>query len=312
LSITNPVDIVRYDWFDARRDRKVPVKIYYPRAAAAPGVGPFPIIIFSHGLGGSREGYEYLGQYWAAHGFVSVHVQHPGSDDGVWRGVPWSEIMPRMRQAAASVANATNRPLDLSFAIDQLAGLNTGDSPLRDRLDLRRIGVAGHSFGAYTTLAIAGEVFVTPAGRQFSFADPRVKAAIAMSAPVPGRLANNSSKLDVAFGKISMPILHLTGTKDVSPIGETEAEDRRLPFDHIHGVDQFLLTFNGADHMLFSGRSRSLSPAQEKLFQEYTCEISTAFWNAYLKDDPAAKAWLMNDFKNELGTGGVFETKQGQ
>src|ERR1700744_4715141 len=85
VSATNPVAIVRYDWFDARRQRAVPVKIYYPRT----GAGPFPVIIFSHGLGGSREGYEYLGQYWAAHGYVSVHVQHPGSDDGLWRNVPW-------------------------------------------------------------------------------------------------------------------------------------------------------------------------------------------------------------------------------
>src|SRR5437762_9936135 len=75
------VEVLRYDWLDKKRQRKEPVKIYFPKTAD----GPFPIIIFSHGLGGSREGYEYLGRYWASHGYVSVHVQHLGSDNAVWQ-----------------------------------------------------------------------------------------------------------------------------------------------------------------------------------------------------------------------------------
>jgi predicted dienelactone hydrolase len=54
-----PVASIRYTWHDTARDRDVPVKIYYP----ATGAGPFPIIIFSHGLGGNREGYEYHGNH---------------------------------------------------------------------------------------------------------------------------------------------------------------------------------------------------------------------------------------------------------
>src|SRR5947208_9251342 len=51
------VTAVLLDWRDASRSRPVPVKIYAP----ATGAGPFPVIVFSHGLGGSRNGYEYLG-----------------------------------------------------------------------------------------------------------------------------------------------------------------------------------------------------------------------------------------------------------
>src|SRR6266487_2307473 len=51
-----PTDFVRVDWHDAARNRDVPAKIYFPAASA----GPFAVIIFSHGLGGTREGYEYL------------------------------------------------------------------------------------------------------------------------------------------------------------------------------------------------------------------------------------------------------------
>src|ERR1700722_1072373 len=77
------VQTVRYDWHDSKRDRDIPVKIYFPKT----GEGPFPVIIFSHGLGGSREGYAYLGNHWASHGYISVHVQHLGSDSAVWQDV---------------------------------------------------------------------------------------------------------------------------------------------------------------------------------------------------------------------------------
>src|SRR6185369_13262736 len=77
------VAVTRYDWVDAaRNNRPVPVKIYAPEK----GAGPFPVIVFSHGLGGSREAYEYLGRHWASHGYVVAHVQHEGSDDQVWKG----------------------------------------------------------------------------------------------------------------------------------------------------------------------------------------------------------------------------------
>jgi len=111
---TFAVDSVLYNWHDSARDRDVPVRIYYP----ATGNGPFPVIIFSHGLGGSRDGYEYLGRCWGSHGYVSVHVQHIGSDAAVWQDSIFK--MRAMRQAAADLANAVNRPKDVSFAIDQM------------------------------------------------------------------------------------------------------------------------------------------------------------------------------------------------
>lgn len=302
LSTTNPVEVVRYDWFDAKRDRKVPVKIYVPKS----GKGPFPVIIFSHGLGGSREGYEYLGRFWAGHGYVSVHLQHPGSDSAVLRGTNAVQIVVNLRKAAANPENAVNRPLDVSFAIDRLQNLNREEPPLEHRLDLDHIGMAGHSFGAFTALAIAGEVFGIPGGKEISFADSRVKAALVMSPPVPV----NKSELDRDFGKIKIPCLFMTGTEDFSPIGDTRPEDRRLPFDHIRGADHFLLTLNGGDHMVFSGRQRLRGGENDRLYHRFICESSLAFWDAYLKQNPKAKAWLMGEgFKDELGAKGTFEER---
>src|SRR5581483_2551842 len=52
-----PTDFVRFDWHDDKRNCDVPVKVYFPTGEAK----PLPVIVFSHGLGGTREGYEYLG-----------------------------------------------------------------------------------------------------------------------------------------------------------------------------------------------------------------------------------------------------------
>ena len=294
---TNAVEIFRANWHDAKRNRDVPVKIYFPK-----GAGAFPVILFSHGLGGSREGYEYLGRYWASHGYVSVHLQHLGSDSAVWQDSSLTNLMSNMRRAAANPKNVEDRPADVSFAIDELEKLNREDTGFKNRFDLSRIGVAGHSFGAFTTLAIAGELFILPGGREISFADPRVKAAIAMSAPTPVR----KDTLDRAFSKIKIPVFHMTGTEDNSPIGNTRPEERREPFDHTRGADQFLLTFTGGDHIVFSGRS---AVPKEEQFKKLICESSTAFWNAYLKGDAGSKWWLTNIFKAVLAGDGTFEMK---
>lgn len=190
------VAFVRYEWHDVARDRDVPVKIYYP----ATGSGPFPIIIFSHGLGGSREGYEYLGRYWAGCGYVSVHMQHLGSDDGVWKNAGgYAAAMEAMRKSVADISNAINRAGDVSFTIDQVLKLNTAaDSPLRGKLDTAEIGMSGHSFGGWTTTAVAGEDFGP--GKP-SLDEPRIKAAVAMSASVPPL-----TEREHAFEKVTIPI----------------------------------------------------------------------------------------------------------
>jgi predicted dienelactone hydrolase len=296
------VGSVSYDWKDQKRNRQVPVKIYFPIGAH----GPFPVVIFSHGLGGDREGYGYLGQHWASHGYVSVHVQHLGSDSALWENKPFDQIMPSFRKAAANLENAKNRPPDISFAIDQLEKLNQQDPRLKHLLNLQKIGVAGHSFGAWTTLAVAGQVFTRPNGEQVSMPDPRVKAIIPMSAP----MSPSMKDADAAFAKIKLPCLHMTGTLDSSPIGETTVEERRIPFDHMRGADEFLITFNGGDHMIFSGRGMLPGGDKDETFQSYIAMSSIAFWDAYLLGDAKAKAWLKNGgLKSALGDEGKLEVK---
>jgi len=72
-----------FDWVDEARRRPVPVRLYLPNQDPSKQA---PLVVFSHGLGGSRNGYSYFGSYLAQHGVASLHLQHVGSDRSLWFG----------------------------------------------------------------------------------------------------------------------------------------------------------------------------------------------------------------------------------
>ena len=149
-----------------------------------------------------------------------------------------------MKLAAADPRNAVNRTKDVSFAIDELARMNERDGVLPGRMYLKRIGVAGHSFGGHTALSIAGMNYSR--GKLGDGRDERVNAAIQMSAPAASKRVRT-----YAYDSVAIPVFHMTGTKDESPINSTTAEDRRIPYDHSKGEACFL-NFDGGDHAVFS------------------------------------------------------------
>jgi hypothetical protein len=102
----------------------------------------------------------------------------------------------------------------------------------------------------------------------------------------------------------------MTGTRDDSPIGATKAKDRRLPFDHIHEADQYLVIFTGGDHMTFSNRERFPKRTKEAAFHELIQAATTVFWDAYLKDAKPATAFLADGgLQRLLGKEGTLEKK---
>ena len=68
---------------DAPCRRTIPLLIYL-----GSDMTPAPLVLFSHGLGGSRQNNAFLGRHWAARNYVAVFLQHPGSDESVWQGKP--------------------------------------------------------------------------------------------------------------------------------------------------------------------------------------------------------------------------------
>lgn len=273
-------------WVDTARQRPVPLKLYYP----AGDESPLPVIVYSHGLGGSREGCAYLGHFWASHGFLSVHPQHHGSDEQVWRG----KLRPRAAIKASfdDPQNLVDRVADLRFVLDSLESHAARQTPLGRRIDNSRIGIAGHAF-VLAALVIAGQS--PPQLPYHSAPDTRIKGVLALSSPVSVGRPDHAAE----YAAIRVPVLHMTGTDDDSPVGPTRAADRRVPYDSIHGADQILVTFFGADHLTFSGHLRRRASQADPYYQRRIEAASTAFWTAYLKDVSPLAEWL--------GEGGMAE-----
>jgi predicted dienelactone hydrolase len=190
--------------------------------------GTFPLVLFSHGNGGIRFQSFFFCAHLASHGFVVVSPDHHGN---TFVDQLLGVIDPR---------SATNRPLDLSFLIDQLLapGAGSGDE-LAGAIDPARIGVSGHSFGGYTTFAVAGGTFALG-----TFTDARVRAILPQA---PSALPFS----DAFFSTITVPTLIIGGSLDeTTPF----ASEQQRPFDNLPpgasvvGLAQLV----GAGHFTFS------------------------------------------------------------
>jgi predicted dienelactone hydrolase len=264
-------------WYDAARNRAIPVRIYIP-----PNAVKAPVIVFSHGIGGSIECCSYLAKAWAPHGFICVFIQHPGSDENIWKGK--IRILNEFKESFKHNQNSRTRAEDLRFAIDCLEQIAADDKTFADRIDLTRIGVGGYDLGALASMLAAGQV---PPDGGVSLHDKRIKAVLAMSPPV--RWTNMSFK--EIYKPVSAPTLFITGTEDDGIIGPTKAVHRRIPFDAMTG-ERYLITLQGGDHRIYGGRIFTLTARNDEKFQAAIVRSSTVFWYASLKGD-AASAQMM-------------------
>ena len=269
---------------DKERSRDIPIRIYLPS-----GTSPAPVVLFSHGLGGSREGCAYLGRHWAARGYVTVSLQHPGSDTGVWQNKPLHQRIHAMRQAAG-FHNFLLRVRDIPAVLDQLERWKKTDGhALAQRFDLKRVGMSGHSFGAVTTQAVSGQ---RAARLNVSFTDSRIKAAIAFS---PSS-ARSGSDPKAAFSSVKIPWMLMTGTKDIALIGNADVKSRLAVFPALPAGGKYELVLDGAEHSAFTeralpGDTEERNPNHHRVI----LALSTGFWDAWLCEDTAARAWLDGD-----------------
>ena len=279
--LTAPLDLTVQD---AKRDRALLIRVYLPATTQAA-----PVVLFSHGLGGSCQNNPYLGKHWSARGYAVVFVQHPGSDESVWRGKGPAQIPMAMKQAA-SLQNFMLRVADIPAVLDQLTRWHADEAhALRGRLDLTRVGMSGHSFGAVTTQAVSGQSLAIGGAR---FTDPRINVAVAMSPSVPA-----AGSAERAFGGVKQPWLLMTGTKDVARIGAMtiggDLDSRLGVYPALPPGDKYELVLNNAEHGAFGERSLPGEGANRNPnHHRVILALSTAFFDAFLKGDAEAKAWL--------------------
>ena len=275
-----PVQHIDLTMHDQTRNRHIPLRIYLPS-----NTDSSPIVLFSHGLGGTRKGCSYLGNHWASRGYVSVFLQHQGSDDSVWKDRPARLRMAEMRKAA-SPQNFLSRVEDVEAVLDQITVWNQmAGHELHRRLDLTRVGMSGHSFGARTTQAVSGQSYNL---RGVQITDARIRAAVILSPSNPRR----GDPAD-AFGSVRIPWMLMTGTKDVSPIGGVGLASRLGVYPHLPAGGKYELVLHGAEHSAFTDRplpgdTRTRNPNHHRAI----IALSTAFWDAYLREENTALAWL--------------------
>ncbi len=302
------IEKVDENWRDSARERSIPVRLFVPTMSANESSKRFPIILFSHGLGGSTSGGKAWGEHWASHGFIVVHMQHIGSDESVWKGKNGTVAVSDMK-SAMSMSNLGLRVGDVHFAIDEIIKRNKEKNQHFVYADITKIGMSGHSFGAQTTLAVSGQI--SPITRGQSGFDKRIKSAIALS---PN--ARNKSNLDKQFGDIRMPFFSITGTLDGAVLNDkTEVADRILPYKHMPTNDKYLLVLADGDHMIFGGHTlpvrRAVQPREEEILR-LVKSATLAFWEATLNANTEAATWLQNGksgFKAALLPNDIFETK---
>ncbi|MDD5206201.1 MAG: dienelactone hydrolase, partial [Desulfobacterales bacterium] len=228
------------------------------------------------------------GQHGAGRGYVEVFGQHAGSDTSVWREKPPEGRIAVMKRAATP-ENLLLRIKDIHGVLDQLERWDHDSaSGLSGRLDLGRVGMSGHSFGALTTQAVSGQKI--PVGGRFA-TDSRIKAALLFSPGAPRR-----SDPKEAFGNVSIPWMLMTGTKDVAPIGDVSLGSRLAVFPALPPGGKYELVLYGAEHSAFADRSlpgdrENRNPNHHRAI----LALSTAFWDACLRGDMEAKDWLDGD-----------------
>ena len=274
-------------WIDTARRRDIPLRLRWP---ATPG--PWPLLLYSHGLGGGREGGDVWGQAWCEAGFVVAHLQHAGSDTEVLRAGGIGSL-----RAAGNAQQLLARAADVRAVLDQATRLQRDGAPRWRDVRLDAVGLSGHSFGALTTRAVAGQRHPMPG----DLSDLRPRAFLALS-PSSSR---SRLPLQEQFGGITRPFMAVTGSLDGDPFGSYDTgEPRAQVYDGLPPGLRALLWLDGADHMTFSGnrqqRIRGRGPLQraavaqqrEDTHHALVARLSTLWWRWRLLSDAAAQVEL--------------------
>lgn len=298
---------------DAARDKDLELRLRVPLASPEhpmPAEG-WPLVVFSHGAGGSRDAFPDLLDFWASHGYASVAPTHSDSIQARKKKgeVNPSELFtPAGRQKLVRDVSLTDRVADCVFILDHLAELSTASERTKGpalKADPTRFAVAGHSAGAFTAQLCAGvkgrAAGLGKTGLGFtSIADDRFKAAIIIS----GQGTKSLLLGEDSWSAVKVPLFVITGSLDTSPpqMGKETPESRQEPFLKSRGQAKggppaYLLFIDGATHGSYQGKATAsllaekptTEPAQ---IQSAVAAGTTLFLDAHLRASDAAKTTL--------------------
>ncbi|RMG14324.1 MAG: alpha/beta hydrolase [Cyanobacteria bacterium J055] len=298
------------------KDRKLDTDIYLPQRNDGQ---PAPTLVISHSLGSTRKTFAYLAEHLASHGFAVVVPQHPGSD-----ARQLEALMTGVAREVAKPEEFVDRPLDITFILDELESLERNNPEWKNTLDLQRVGIIGQSFGGYTALALAGapinfdrlhrdcrqeeeswnvSLFLQCRAQDLKrrdevLRDDRIQGAIAIN-PLTSSVFGQES-----LSQIQIPVAIVSGGADtVAPALVEQIQ----PFTWLSAPDKYLLLMKSGTHFSTLGQEEGVvsfppeaigpNPA---LAQRYMKAFSLAFAETYIADRSAYKPYLSSSYIRSL------------
>jgi predicted dienelactone hydrolase len=154
--------------------------------------GRFPVVVISHGNGGSHLVYRAVSTHLARNGYVVAMLEHAGNNRN-------------NNELEGTHENLVNRPRHVRLTIDAVAS----DAQFRNRVQPDNVAIIGHSIGGYTALAVAGGTPWSEARQKVDVvADPRVRALVLLAPATAWYLPEDS------LSQVSVPILMLVAEHD--------------------------------------------------------------------------------------------------
>jgi dienelactone hydrolase len=237
---------------DQVRDKDLEIKVTYPD-----GVDTYPVIVFSHGLLGSKDGYQPLVRYWADNGYVVIQPTH--YDSAAFRKPTLTEL----RDLTPLFVGWESRPDDIILILNQLANIESLLPEFKGKFDHGRIGMGGHSFGSHTAMLIGGtqlsansfgncgNVGSTSSGSGAGgkqFRDERPLAFLLLSPQGSGRALTETADFNQsAWDDFERPMMIVTGTEDKGRRRQDHVW-RSEAFKYGAPDDKYLMVIEGGYH----------------------------------------------------------------
>lgn len=304
---------------DRSRNRRLVTDLYLPNLRSSA-----PVIVISHGLGADRTDFAALAQHLASHGFAVAALDHPGSNSQ-----QLSSLLRGAAREAVEPNEFVNRPLDVSYLLDELQRLNQSSPSLQGRFNLRQVGVLGHSFGGYTALALAGarlnfaqlqqecnsdtinpssanfslllqcQALDLPSQTKYRLQDRRIRAVFALN-PISSSIFGQKG-----LRQIQVPVMLVAGSDDtVTPA----LLEQICPFTWLNSPNKYLVLVQGGTHFYTNKSSAGIDlplPAQlaspnPALTMRYLKAIGLAFAKTHVAAQPAYFAYLKASYAQAI------------
>lgn len=264
---------------DEERSKDLPIRITWPKHE-----GAAPVLVWSHGLYGSKDAYEPVSRFFASHGWVVIQPTH-------------SDSLSLGRERVQGFRDWVNRPADVHFILDQLAALQAKvkSAGFPGSFDAKRLGFGGHSYGAMTGQMLAGVTTRASGseepGRGFHV-DARFRGFVLVSPQGLDGLLDEQSWADV-----KLPVMSITGTRDAGRNGQ-DYTWRTQPYTNMPAGSKALAVIEGATHRFGGFASRERAQRRRELDTSHIDAVlgmARAFFDAHVLGDAKARALVESD-----------------